>query len=153
MYICHIFSPDCFTECGLGCLSTASLLQPLTSGSDDDDDSCEQADLNVYSQYTLRLVSHGLMDDKVKISTILPLKAYMIRQQTEIHLSVINRWIEHLVSSLLHSYWNKTLNKHDKLSMLSIPSWLLYKTRCWLGRNAAQVSRGTVLCSLQNEAI
>ena len=69
-------------------MSSASI-QALTS--ELDDDSAEQADFDAYSQYTLRLVSHGLMDDKVKISTIMPLKAYMSRQQTEIQLSVINR--------------------------------------------------------------
>ena len=65
-------------------------MQPLTSESDDDD-SNDRADFDVYSQYALRLVSHGLMNDEVKVSIISPLKAYMARQKTEMHLSVINR--------------------------------------------------------------
>ena len=69
-------------------MSSASI-QALTSESDDD--SAAQADFDVYSQYALRLVSHGLMDDKVKVSTVAPLKAYMSSQQTEMQLSVINR--------------------------------------------------------------
>lgn len=71
-------------------MTYASLL-PLTSDCEDEVDTSTQSD--VYFDYNIRCITHGMMDDKLVFSAISPLRAYIDSQKSNLQLSVINKYV------------------------------------------------------------